>query len=113
MLGTSSLAGHQHVAEKRTHYVLYADGALGKLTMTGDQEPLVTRGGRLVSEEAYEELRASVTSAREARVAELLAEDARRQLADFQDLVGAGLPERVARRLSGYAETGRGTGADS
>ncbi|MYX39055.1 MULTISPECIES: hypothetical protein [unclassified Streptomyces] len=88
--------------EPVTYWALYEDGSAGLIKTTTGEEPVLTKPGQLVTEEEYtakfEELRA----AHEAHVAQLQAEDEQRTREDYDALIGAGVPEATARRMSGY-----------
>lgn len=94
--------GFEPAPQPTIHHILFPDGRLSQITVTNGQEPVLVDGAKLVAPEVYEELRAKMRAAHEARVTELLAaeEDARRQ--QYEDLRGVGLPEATARGLSGY-----------
>jgi hypothetical protein len=80
-----------------THYVQYPDGHISQITATG-AEPVLAEGAKLLTQEQYEETRAQMLEAHEARLTELQA--------------GAvGLPEATARSLSGY--TGQAVAGDA
>ncbi|MDH6489685.1 hypothetical protein [Streptomyces sp. SAI-127] len=88
--------------EPTIYHVLFPDGVLGRVTVTGSQKPVLAGGAKLVTQEVYDMLRAQMLEAHEARVAEMLAaeEDVQRQ--QYEDLRAVGIPETTARSLSGY-----------
>ncbi|MFE0545225.1 hypothetical protein [Streptomyces sp. NPDC058891] len=96
------LPGFEAVPEPRTHWVVYEDGTLGQLGVIGDEEPVLPRPGRLITEAKYDELRSQMTAAHDKRVAELLAAEDQQQRQDYEDLLALGIPEGMAGRLSGY-----------
>lgn len=83
-------------------WVLYDDGALGQITVTGGQLPELARPGRLITAEEYNRLTVTMADAHAARLEGLQAADTARQEREYEDLVQAGIPEETARRLSGY-----------
>lgn len=88
--------------EQVTRYVRFADGVLGRIVIGAGLEPELPDGAEFVTEEVYEEERASLREQHDARVAEMLAaeKDARRQ--QYEDLVAANIPEATARALTGH-----------
>ncbi|MDH6189111.1 hypothetical protein M2168_002143 [Streptomyces sp. CZ24] len=85
------------------HYVLYDDGSLGRIEMWTDQEPTLSKPGRIVTEAEYRAALEDMRGNTAARVQTLRDEDYARQEAEYDDLLTAGIPERTARRLSGFA----------
>lgn len=98
---TMPMPGAQPIAETRTYYVLYEDGALGRIE-TSEEAPTLTRPGQLVSEEDYQQHLAQMTAARETYLAALVAAETARQREDYQALRVLLVPEATARRLTGY-----------
>ncbi|PWI15939.1 hypothetical protein DI272_18550 [Streptomyces sp. Act143] len=90
------------VGELETRFVQFADGVLGRMEVGVGLDPELPEGAKFVTEEVYEELRATLREQHDARVAEMLAaeKDARRQ--QYEDLVAASIPEATARALSGH-----------
>lgn len=86
--------------EKR--WVVYDDGVLGELTVQAGATPVLSRRGRLVTQEEYETRRAAMTAAHEDRLAGLRETEAAQRLQQFKDLHAAGIAEATARQLSGY-----------
>jgi hypothetical protein len=97
--------------EPTTYYVLYPDGHIGQITATGT-DPVLPEGAKLLTQEEYEETRAQMLEAHEARLAELEAAETAQQLAGYTALVAVGIPEAVARSLSGYEGAHAGTDMD-
>lgn len=88
--------------EPVTQYVVFADGTLGRITGNAHVAAELPDGVKALTPEAYEELRAKMRERHEARVAEMMAveKDLRRQ--QYEDLIGAHIPEATARALSGH-----------
>lgn len=107
------LPDFQPPPQERTHYVLFEDGTLGQITTTSDQDPVLTRGGRLVTQDVYEELRAQMLQAHQDRLDRLQAEEEAARLAQYEELKAVGLSEATARGLSGYSGPQTGTGSSS
>lgn len=98
---TMPIPGAQPIAETQVHYVLYDDGALGRIE-TSQETPVLTRPGQLVSEEEYQQHLAQMTAARETYLADLVSAETARQQEDYQALRVLLVPEATARRLTGY-----------
>ncbi|MFE6549638.1 hypothetical protein ACFVHS_14765 [Streptomyces sp. NPDC057746] len=96
------LPGFEPAPEPRKHWVQYEDGTLGQLGVIGDEEPVLARPGRLITEAEYDRLRAEMTVAHNQRVTELLAAEDLQQRQDYEDLLALGIPEGMVGRLSGY-----------
>ncbi|MET7720705.1 hypothetical protein [Streptomyces mirabilis] len=96
--------------EPTTHYVQYPDGHISQITATG-AEPVLAEGAKLLTQEQYEETRAQMLEAHEARLVELQAGEEAAQLQQYKDLRAVGLPEATARSLSGY--TGQAVAGDA
>ncbi|MDX3260847.1 hypothetical protein PV336_16645 [Streptomyces sp. MI02-2A] len=96
------LPGFEPAPEPRKHWVQYEDGTLGRLGVAGDEDPVLPRPGRLITEVEYDRLRTEMTAAHNQRVAELLAAEDLQQRQDYEDLRTLGIPEGMASRLSGY-----------
>lgn len=89
--------------EPVVHYVLRADGVLSQITSVAGQDPVLPEGAQLLSQEVFEELRARMRDAHAERVAELQAAEEAQQRAAYEALAAVpGIPEAVARALSGY-----------
>lgn len=86
-------------------YLVFADGSLRGVSSTPqDGRPQrVPDGATEISREEYVRLAAEARARIAARQDELRAADAARQLSDYQALRGAGIPDELARRLSGYS----------
>ncbi|MGW0086555.1 hypothetical protein [Streptomyces sp. NPDC003393] len=95
------------------HWVIYDDGVTGQLTVTGDGPPVLSRPGRLVTQEEYEAHRAQMQAAHDERIAELQAAETAEALRQFQDLRAAGIPEATARQLSSYTGPAAPTGTQT
>ncbi|WP_406321883.1 hypothetical protein [Streptomyces sp. NBC_00519] len=101
---TTTLEGVAPAGETAVYYVLYEDGAVGKIETDAGGEPLLAHPGRLVSESAYLARLSVVEEESAAFLAELETGDQARTLADYTALTALGLPEETARRLSGYSD---------
>ncbi|MGW4731851.1 hypothetical protein ACWEQC_22255 [Streptomyces shenzhenensis] len=83
-------------------WVLYDDGALGSITLSGLHLPVLPRPGRVITRDEYDRLSAQMADSHAARLKTMDDEEAARQVREFRDLTAAGIPEETARRLSGY-----------
>lgn len=86
------------------YYVIYDDGSLGRIEMWSDEEPQLSKPGRFVTEAEYQAALDEMRGNTAARVAALRDEDQARHEAEYEDLLAAGIPERTARRLSGFTD---------
>ncbi|MET9818351.1 hypothetical protein [Streptomyces sp. NPDC006355] len=91
--------------EPVTGWVLYDDGSIGSISVTGGKLPVLGRPGRLITKEEYERLTAEMTAAHTARLEAAEAEAAARQAREYRDLTTAGVPDATARSLTGYTGT--------
>ncbi|WP_405759420.1 hypothetical protein OG234_13100 [Streptomyces sp. NBC_01420] len=84
------------------YYLRYADGHLGQITVTG-LEPVVPEGATLLTQLQYEEAVGEMRDAHAARLAEALSAEEAQRRAAYEALTAVpGIPEDVARSLSGY-----------
>ncbi|MFD8425932.1 hypothetical protein [Streptomyces sp. NPDC059466] len=83
-------------------HVLFPDGVLGRIVVSGELEPALPDGAKYVTAEVYEEMRAEMRQQHDARVDELLAAEKDARRAQYEDLRAAGIPEATARALSGH-----------
>ncbi|MFE0763673.1 hypothetical protein [Streptomyces smyrnaeus] len=84
------------------YYVIYDDGSLGRIEVWSDDPPRLSKPGRIVDEAEYQAALDEMRGNTVARVQTLRDEDYARQEAEYDDLRTAGIPERTARRLSGF-----------
>ncbi|MFF4829832.1 hypothetical protein ACFY20_44665 [Streptomyces sp. NPDC001312] len=91
-----------HVAALTKHFVLYDDGALGLIETISEERPRLSKPGRFLTEEQYQDRHLAWEVGVADRVDALQAEDAARTLGDYQALIDAGIVAATARRLSGY-----------
>lgn len=105
-MATTFARGLQTGAETRVFWAVYEDGSTERLETDGQEEPQLHKPGRFVSEAAYNKKLRELQKAKEALVAGLVAEDTERTRGDYEALLGTGLPEATARRLSGYEPEG-------
>jgi hypothetical protein len=91
------------MADVTLHYRT-ADGALVSRTVSGDQAeaPDLPEGATALTEEEYTAALAQVEADRQAAAEQRQEEAEAAQLADYQALRAAGIPEASARRMSGY-----------
>lgn len=101
---TSVLEATEPAGETTVHFVLYDDGAVGKIETEESGEPLLGQPGTLVTEGQYLARLAVIETETAGYTAALEAEERARSLADFTALTALGLPEETARRLSGHQE---------
>jgi hypothetical protein len=85
-----------------TFYVVFENGALGRITAAEGLEPVLADGAKLVSQAVWEGLQAQMREQHEARVAELEAEEEETRRRQYEDLRAVGMPEATARSLSGF-----------
>ncbi|MFD0208940.1 hypothetical protein ACFVH9_07370 [Streptomyces hirsutus] len=97
----AQLAADPGDVETDDYWVIYDDGSVGRVATTGE-EPVLSRPGRLVTEEEYQERAGELAAEREAHLARLAAEDEVRTRAAYEAFLEAGFPEEVARQMSGY-----------
>ncbi|WPR52861.1 hypothetical protein SJI45_19180 [Streptomyces sp. S399] len=98
-----TITGATEAGDTVTYWVIYDDGSVGRIEITnGQQEPALSKPGRLVSEVEYQERLDELRAEQERRRAERAAEDEARTRTDYLALRAAGVPEDTARRMSGY-----------
>ncbi|MEW2568294.1 hypothetical protein [Streptomyces sp. NPDC047070] len=90
----------EQLGETVTYWVIYSHGGVGRVDVTNGAEPEVD--GRLVDEAEYLARLEEIKEGRAAYLAGLLAADEQRTREDYEALLGAGVPEATARRMSGY-----------
>ncbi|MGW0086553.1 hypothetical protein [Streptomyces sp. NPDC003393] len=84
-----------------TVYFQLANGAVGRLE-TEREDPDLPEGAELITQEEYEAAKAALEEAHAEHVASMEQELQEQAGTDYAALVGLGLPEETARRLSGY-----------
>ncbi|MFI9418107.1 hypothetical protein [Streptomyces werraensis] len=103
-MDTMTIAGAQPAGEVVDVYVIYDDGTTGHLQASADRELTLSRPGRVVSRDEYSERLGQLRDGTAAHVAALEAADEARHRADFEALVGLGVPEESARRMAGFPD---------
>lgn len=103
-MDTMTVAGARPVGEIVDVFVIYDDGTPAHMQILAGAEPTLSRPGRLVSEEQYGERLQELRAASAAHVAALEAQDEARHKADYEALLGAGVPEENARRMAGFLD---------
>lgn len=88
--------------EPKQYWVIYDSGAAARIEAIGAQPPTLNPPGRIVSEEEYRQHVRPLHDAHRAHIAGLAEQDTTAQREDYTALVGAGVPEATARRMSGY-----------
>ena len=101
-MSSMAIAGASPVGELVEWFVIYDDGTTGRMQVSKGTEPTLSRSGSFVSEEEYGARVQQLGEGTAAHVAELQAADEARQAADYEALVGLGVPEDSARRMAGY-----------
>ncbi|WP_086859918.1 hypothetical protein [Streptomyces milbemycinicus] len=95
--------GAEPAGHTATYYVVYDDGTAGLIKVTGGHEPpQLARPGTLVPATRYGARLEELTADHAAYVAQLQAADEVRTRQDYEALLGAGVPEENARRMSGH-----------
>ncbi|MFF3665482.1 hypothetical protein [Microtetraspora malaysiensis] len=89
-------------AEITVRYFRFPDGSVGRTETSGDGEHVPPAEAVEIDEAEHQQLLAAVRQAQADHAADLAAADEANQLDDYTALVTAGIPERSARRLSGY-----------
>jgi thymidylate synthase ThyX len=103
-----AIAGAGPLGDYVDRYVIYDDGTTGHLQVPDGLEPTLSRPGRVVSRDAYSDRLGELQAATAAHVAALEAGDQARHETDYAALLGAGVPEETARRMSGLGQAGHG-----
>lgn len=87
-----------------TFYVVYDDGSIELLTMTGTGtlEPVLDKPGRITSKAEYDQYKAVLDERHAIYLAELEGAEQAAMKTDYDALIASGVPEATARRLSGY-----------
>ncbi|MFJ3249045.1 hypothetical protein [Streptomyces sp. NPDC086782] len=87
-----------------TYYYTLPGGAFGTRTVDVDDAPVedLPEGAELITEEEYSELLAAHEEAKEQRLAERQEADLAERRAAYEALIGLGIADPVAQRLSGY-----------
>jgi hypothetical protein len=85
----------------------YYETPNGVAFLDGDAAGAPLEGWKVISKKQYEAKLAKVEEARGARRAEVLATADETRREDFDALVAAGIPERVAARLSRHKPEGK------
>ena len=85
-------------------YVIYEDGSVEVLTVTGDPdaEPVLSKPGRIASKIEYDQYLAVLEEQHAIYLAEIAAREQQVLKADYDALIAAGIPEATARRITGY-----------
>jgi hypothetical protein len=92
--------------EAAVFHIVYDDGSIGRIEVTGGSDlPPLSRPGRLVDEAEYQTHIAVLEQQRAAHLAELDAAQQARSRTDFLALTLLGLSAETARRITGYAGT--------
>lgn len=104
MAATTFARGLLTGGETRVFWVVYEDGSTERLETDSQEEPQLHKPGQFVSETVYKKKLAGLEKAKDQLIAGLRAEDNARLDEDYQALLGAGLPEATAKRLSGYGQ---------
>jgi hypothetical protein len=100
-MDTMTIAGAQQVGAPVDWYVIYDDGTTGHLQMLDGGEPELSRPGRFVSLDEYSDQLGRLRDGTAAHIATLKAADEARHRADYEALIGLGVPEETARRMAG------------
>lgn len=103
-MATMTIAGVRPAGQLVDAYVLYDDGTASHMQVIEGQEPQLARPGRFVTAEEYAARLQELHEQSAAYVAELEAADEARHRADFEALVGLGVPEDSARRMAGFLD---------
>ncbi|MGO4422754.1 hypothetical protein AB4Z54_29635 [Streptomyces sp. MCAF7] len=98
----TAVDGAEPAGRTATYYVIYDDGTAGLIKVTGGHEPQLARPGTLVPATRYEARLGELTADHAAYVIQLQAADEARTRQDYEALLGAGVPEESARRMSGH-----------
>lgn len=87
-----------------TFYVVYDDGSIEQLTMTGTGPlvPVLDKPGRITSKAEYDQYKTVMDERHAIYLAELSAAEQSTMRTDYDALIAAGMPDATARRLSGY-----------
>lgn len=93
-------------AEMTTYFVVYDDGATGRIETTGTEPPQLARAGTLVSESRYQARLVQIQEEYARYVHELKEADEERIRHDFEALAALGIPAETAGRLTGYVLPG-------
>lgn len=101
-MGGMRVTGAEVAGETVTYWAVYDDGSAGRIEVTNGEEPVLSKPGRLVTEEEYGERLEEIQAERDRARAELEAADLARTREDYLALREAGVPEATARRMSGY-----------
>lgn len=101
-----TIAGVRPLVDLVDLYVIYEDGTPAHLQVPDGRQPELARPGAFVSRERYGERLAELHAETAARVARLQQADEERQRADYQALLGSGVPDDTARRMAGYEGPG-------
>lgn len=86
-------------------YVIYDDGSLDVQTFSGntiDPQPILGKPGRVVTKAEYDAAKAQQDALNAAYEEELRKADLARIKANYDALIAAGIPDAVARNLTGY-----------
>lgn len=89
---------------EKTLYLKYTDGHLGTITSSvwDDTDIPVPEGAEAIDEATYDALKAELDAAAAQDEADAAAADSARQKADYDAMIALGLPDEMARRLSGW-----------
>lgn len=91
-------------------YLRFPDGSLRGISSTPQDgtRQRVPEGATVITRDEYVRLAAEARAATVARRAELVAADQVRQRGEYESLRKAGIPEALARRLTGHKEGAAG-----
>ncbi|MFJ8143262.1 hypothetical protein [Streptomyces sp. NPDC096013] len=85
-----------------TYWVVYDDGSAGLIETTDEEAPLLSRPGRLVTQQEYQARLDELTAHTATHRAEQAAAEAQQARDDYTALIALGAPDATARRMSGY-----------
>jgi hypothetical protein len=88
--------------QQHVRYFRAPNGSIGEVIESHPGATGLPEGAIEITEDEYRATLAELDAARAEYVAELLAADTARQREAYEALLAAGIPEQVARHLSGY-----------
>ena len=83
-------------------YAIYDDGSIEQQRIEGADDPILSKPGRLVSEEEYQQALSVLVEHHADMVTSLETAEQQSIRSDYETLIATGIPEGTARRLTGY-----------
>jgi len=87
-----------------SRWIIFDDGSVGSVGFEEGTEPALWAPGRFVTEAEHDAALDALRTANAKHVAKTVEAEQAAAREDFDEMLAAGVPERVARRLSGHQD---------